>query len=286
MQKRFVFKHIMKIIVFISFLCVSPHRTFAADLTFYVQPYLPATELVKRFTPLARYLGDKLGSTIHIKILKNYESHIDLAGMDKADIVYMGPGPYVKMVEKYGKKPLLGRLNVRNIPAYHGMIIVQADSSFQSLSDLAGTNFAFGDLNSSMSYLVPRYMLQMAGVGLSDLGKYEFLGTHHDVALAVLGGYYDAGGVKEEVFFRYENRGLRMLAKSEPVSSHLLITRGGMNMALVHRIRKYLFDLNKDKRGLEILQSIKSSATGISSVKDEDYDTMRSYMTKGKDEIL
>lgn len=209
MQKGFLAIHIIKGVAFFVFLCAFPQKMYADDLSFYIQPYLPATELVKRFNPLARYLSDRMGVTVRIKISKNYGRHIDFVGDDKADIFYLGPGPYVEMVEKYGKKPLLARLEVRNSPVYHGMIIVRQDSPIQSLADLKGKSFAFGDLHSTMNYFVPRYMVQMAGVDLGDLETYEFLGTHHDVALAVLGGYYDAGGLKEEVFYRYEKRGIK-----------------------------------------------------------------------------
>ena len=269
--------------VFLFFLCAVPHWTHAADLTFYIHPYLPATELVKRFNPLARYLSDRLGKPVRIKISKKYERHIDVAGEDKADISYLGPGPYVKMVEKYGKKPLLARLEVRNSPVYYGMIIVRQDSSIQALSGLKGKSFAFGDVHSTMNYLVPRHMLQKADVDLGNLEKYEFLGTHHDIALAVLGGYYDAGGIKEEVFYRYEKRGLRVLAKSQSISEHVFVTRSNMDENLVRQLQKHLLDLNNDRHGLEILKSIKASVTGIQSVSDEDYDAMRLYMTEGQD---
>ena len=114
---------------------------------------------------------------------------------------------------------------------------------------------------------------------MEDLGKYEFLGTHHDVALAVLGGYYDAGGIKEQVFYRYEKRGLKILAKSQPVSEHLLVTRSNLDKDLVDSLRKHLLDLNNDSSGKVILQSIKSSVTGLQTVKDEDYDALRLAMT-------
>lgn len=278
MQKGFLVTHIIRTMVFLIFLCAVSHRTYAADLTLYIQPYLPATELVKRFNPLAKYLSDKMGGAVRIKISKSYERHIDFAGEDKADISYFGPGPYIKMVEKYGEKPLLARLEVRNSPVYYGMIIVRQDSPIQALSDLKGKSFAFGDLHSTMNYFVPRHMLQSAGVGLGDLEKHEFLGTHHDIALAVLGGYYDAGGIKEEVFYSYEKRGLRMLAKSQVVSEHVFVTRSTMNENLIRQLKKHLLDLNQDKYGLEILKSIKASVTGIQSVRDEDYDAMRLYM--------
>ena len=226
------------IVIFLGF-AVAPQTICGDTLNFYIQPYLPATELVKRFNPLAKYVSDRMGASVRVKISKNYDSHIDAAGKNKGDIFYFGPGPYIKMVEKYGQKPLLARLEVRNSPVYYGMIVVRRDSPLQLLSELKGKSFAFGDPHSTMSYYVPRYMLREAGVQTEDLGHHEFLGTHHDVALAVIGGYYDAGAIKEEVFYRYEERGLRALAQSRPISEHVFVANSNMDTMKLKRLLRF-----------------------------------------------
>jgi phosphonate transport system substrate-binding protein len=83
-----------------------------------IHPYLPATELLIRFTPLADYLGKKIGQPVELKIAQNYQQHIDCAGRDEADISYMGPMPYVKMANTYGRKPLLARLQINHNEPY------------------------------------------------------------------------------------------------------------------------------------------------------------------------
>lgn len=79
-----------------------------------------------------------------------------------------------------------------------------------------------------------------------------------------------------------KNGGLRMLAKSQPISEHVFVTRSNMDENLVRQLKKHLLDLNKDKNGLEILKSIKASVTGIQSVSDEDYDALRLYIAEGE----
>lgn len=102
--------------------------SFAAEpLKLGVHPYLPATELVERFTPLAEYLEEKTGRPVEVVISKDYAYHIDLIGNDELDIAYMGPASYVKMVEKYGRKPLLARLEVGGLPMFQGTIISRKD---------------------------------------------------------------------------------------------------------------------------------------------------------------
>jgi phosphonate transport system substrate-binding protein len=255
---------------FVVFL--SANQVQANDqLTLWVHPYLPATELITKFSPLAAYLSKECGQPIKIKVSKSYESHIKKVGENLMDLAYMGPGPYVKMTHTYGRKPILAGLEVNGKPFFHGMIITRQKSTIKTLQDLQGKRFAFGDPHSTMSYLLPRSMLRQAGVDLGNLEKYEFLGSHNNVALAVLGGYYDAGGVKEGVFYKYQGRGLRMLAKSPAIAEHVFVASDRLPEATTNTLRQALLNL-KDKT---ILSSIKKSVTGMTLVKDEDYDTLR-----------
>jgi phosphonate transport system substrate-binding protein len=263
-----------------SFLLLAAGRSRAEDsLTLWVHPYLPATELTRRFNPLAEYLSLKVGLPISVRVQKSYKSHIERTGNDEADIAYVGPVSYVKIVETYGEKPLLARLAVRGEPVFFGMIIVREDSSIRSLEELAGRSFAFGDTNSTMSHLVPRYMLEEGGVPVGRLGKYEFLGSHHNVALAVLGGYFDAGGVKEEVYYEYRERGLRMLAKSPPIAEHVFMTKSSLPAEIQGSLRKAMLTLHEDPRGVEILTSLKSDVTALVKVDDDDYDSLRKILS-------
>ncbi len=244
-------------------------------LTLWIHPFLPSTQLITRFNPIAEYLSEKVGQPITVKISESYQSHIERVGKDKVDIAYMGPAPYVKMTRKYGKKPLLASVEVRGKSFFFGMIVVPKNSPLQSLSDLTGKSFAFGDRNSTMSHIVPRYMLMKAGVGVDTLASYNYLKAHHNVALGVLGGYYDAGALKETVFYTYEDRGLRTLAKSPPIPVHLFVTKSDFPPEIIETLRGALLDLKSDKRGPEILKSIKNTITGMMPVKDEAYDSLR-----------
>lgn len=177
---------------------------------------------------------------MHIRVQTSYQGHVDFVGQDQADIAFMGPASYVLLRKKYGAKPLLARLEESGASFFHGVIIVRQDSPLTTLADLRGKNFAFGDPNSTMGHIVPRAMLAGAGVSVSELARHDFLKSHNDVALAVLGGYFDAGGIKDEIFAEYEKRGLRALAISPPVPEHLFLTRSTLPAPLVERLRALL----------------------------------------------
>jgi phosphonate transport system substrate-binding protein len=248
------------------------------QLILQVHPYLPATEIINRFNPLAEYLSRSLGRPVVVRISVDYRQHIDLIGKDKVDIAFMGPASYVSMVDIYGKKPLLASLEIDGKPTFRGAIVVARGSGLRSLSQLKGKRFAFGDPNSTMSHLVPRYMLWKAGVDIKDLAGHTFLTNHHNVALGVLVGKFDAGAVKSEVFVEYEQRGLRVLEWSPELSEHLFVTSSALPKETVHELRTALYRLRDNEEGRRILKGVNEQATGMVSVRDTDYDNLRTIL--------
>lgn len=240
-----------------------------------VHPYLPAIELMRRFSPVAKYFSEKTGKTFEIHISKDYNDHIDRMGRNEFYIAFMGPAGYVRMVERYGEKPLIARLEVSGKPTFEGYIVVKRGSSIRSLKELSGKRFAFGDRHSTMSHLVPRHMLLQRGVTVDNLSYYRFLRNHHNVALGVLSGDFDAGAVKEEVFREYEKRGLVSLARTPEISEHLFVAGGSVPAETVDVLRAALYRLGNEDRNGDVLTSIKNTITGFVAVRDSDYDNLR-----------
>jgi len=243
-----------------------------------VHPYKPPAQLYRSFSPLAEYLSQKIRRPITIHIASNYEAHIKNVGGNSLCIGYMGPGSYVMLVKKYGQKRILARQAVDGIPVFHGKIIARKDSSINSLADLVGKRFAFGDPDSTMSHLVPHYMLIKAGVTDEKLKSYKFVGNHDNVALGVLMGNFDAGAVKEEVFYKYEKRGLKAIATTPACSEHLFVASDGISQPLVKQLRKTLLEASQTQQGLRALHAIKNTISAFVPAKDTDYDNIRKVM--------
>ncbi|BBO89034.1 hypothetical protein DSCOOX_22140 [Desulfosarcina ovata subsp. ovata] len=227
---------------------------------------------------MTKYLSEKLNIPVSIHIQKSYQDHIDYVGQNKADIAFLGPMSYICLKDKYGTKPLIAKLEIDNTSCFYGVIITRSDSNINSLNDLKGKSFAFGDRNSTMSYIVPKNMLLKAGITIDSFNKYDFLNSHHNVALAVLGGYYDAGGVKEEVFNEFKEKGIKILAKSPPISEHLFVARSDFPKTLIENIRQHFIGIKNSQNGAFILKSIKLCATDLVPVSDRDYDPLRELL--------
>ena len=76
--------------------------------------------------------------------------------------------------------------------------------------------FAFGDKGSTSSYLVPKYILAKSGVKLADLKDHLLTGSHSNVVRAILEGKAAAGGVKESVALKNQDK-LKFLEISKPI---------------------------------------------------------------------
>ena len=244
-----------------------------------VHPYLSYGELQNRFLPLAHYLSKSLGMTVRVRVGRNYAEHVDEIGNDRIDIAYFGPISYVHMVEKYGSKPLLARLERNGKAALVGHIVVPDNSPLRHVTELRGKAFAFGDPESTMSTVVPQAVLAAAGITLGDLSHYANYRGHSNVALAVLSGQMDAGAIKSEVYEDFSELGLRSLARMPEVSKHLFVARGDMPPLLVEKIRMLLLGIADDPEGMLALKALHRDATGLVPVSDRDYDPLRKLLT-------
>lgn len=270
------------ITIFLFLLLTKP--AFGNDpLVFGVQPYLTKNELHKRFDPLVEHLSKELSRPVTVRVGRDYLHHIDYIGRKMVDLAFIGPAPYIKLTEKYGLQPLLARLETNGTPYYVGKIIVSVNSPLITLKGLKGKRFAFGDPDSTLSYLVPSYMLLKKGVKLEYLGGFSFLHSHNNVALGVLAGDYDAGAIKEEVFKKYAPKGLKAIATTPQIPEHVFLSRADFPEKLKSRVKKALFKLKETSQGRKILEGIKGPTTNITTAKDSDYDELRQIIKTLRD---
>ena len=260
-------------------LLLLPLSSFAGEkLILGIHPYKSPSVLVNKHHPLAKYLSKKLSIPVEIKISKDYESHIRSIGNNEFDIAYMGPASYAKLTEQFGKIPILAKQTINGKASFKGAIIVGKDCEVKYLAGLQQKRFAFGDAASTMSHLVPRYMLIKAGILIKDL-KYRFYGSHDNVALAVLTGDADAGAVKEAVYYKYKARGLRLLKFTPDISEHLFVATSKMKKELIKDIQYVFLNMNvNNELEKKILNSIKLGMDGFINAKDSDYDNLRAIL--------
>lgn len=146
------------------------------------------------------------------------------------------------------------------------MIVVRKDSEITDISELFQKRFAFGSPYSTLSFYVPAYILHTQKV-LSKLENYNFLGKHDRVAKNVIMGKYDAGGIKESVYFQYQNY-LKILHKSEPFYDFVIVVRKNFDPSLKSQLEIALLNLKSPS----VLSAFKSGATGFIKGRKSNYE--------------
>lgn len=263
-------------------LFAAPRARTQQPLKLGIHPYLSSTELVRRFKPLADYLGRQLKVPVTIEIADSYKSHIRNVEAGAVDIAFMGPASYVALDEAAGPWPILAAFETNGRKTFRGVIVTRRDSAVFDLVGLKGKRFAFGDRQSTMSHLVPRHMLLGRGVAAGDFADCQFLTNHDNIALGVLGGDFDAGALKEDIFRKYEPEGLKAIAFSPEIGDHVFVMGAGTSAKAAKAVQQALLGLKDRPEGGEILAAIQKNLGALVPAEDREYDNLRAVLKELK----
>jgi len=253
--------------------CCVPAVAHAAprELVFVVHPYDTPSRIYARFRPLTRYLAGVLERPVKLVIASTYDEQIAMIADGRADLTYIGPTPYVQARNRAAIRILAGEAE-NGQAFYQSAIVARASSPIASLADLKGKRVAFGAAISMSSTVAPTLMLAQAGVTLEDLAGHAQLDRHERVALAVLHGDFDAGGLRLDIARQYLPRGLKILATSQPLPPHLIASSPRFPDALERRARQAL--LAPDESGLRAFASLGETIRFV-PIDDTHYHSVR-----------
>ncbi|MDP3296664.1 MAG: phosphate/phosphite/phosphonate ABC transporter substrate-binding protein [Thermodesulfovibrionia bacterium] len=251
-------------------------------IKFGVMPLESPAEMYKRFIPMTDYLSMKLNKKVELYVEVDFLETVKNISEGIIDIAYMTPSAYIEAKDKYDVKIIAKAVN-KGKPYHRSVIIAREGGKINRIEDLKGCSFAFGDKHSTSSYIVPRAMLQEAGIGLQDMSFYAFLGHHDDVATAVLNGEFDAGGVMESTAEKFKNQGLKSIKSSFEVPELNICVNKNLSKEEKLLIKQSLLELdNNIPEHRKILQSINVNYTGFIESLDSDYDGVREIIQKLK----
>jgi phosphonate transport system substrate-binding protein len=233
----------------------------------------PAT-IIKNNQALKSYLEKSLGKNIELVVTTDYSSMIEAMRHGRLDLGFFGPLSYVLARQKSEIEPFAA-LKRKGKTTYQGVVVGNAAAKVKSLADVAGKDVAFGDVASTSSHLIPKYMLAQKGLKPGDNYKEHFVGSHDSVALAVQNGNAQAGGLSKTIFQSLVERKIIdpakvvVLAESEEFPEYPWTMRSDLSPELKKKIVAAFIDM-KDKN---ILKPFK--ADGFDTISDKDYDKVR-----------
>jgi len=262
-MKRFI----LLFSIFILEFCI------ADELKFGVISPINNDLMKQKLTPFMKELEKVTGDRVVFKTGYDYADTIRNFANGNYDIGLVSPSSYIAAMNQNPKslEILAGIKNSHRLP-FRSVIVTRKDSYLKNILDLKGKKFAFGTPNCTLSYYVPRYMLQEAGV-FDKLSSYQFLNKQDKVAKLVIIGKYDAGSMRQSVANKYAKY-LKVIDTSEEMPGFMIVARKTLDKKLKIKIKKFLLNM----KDISSLKKIEKAAQGFEKRYDSQYGRLRKMM--------
>ena len=266
------------------------------QLVFSIIPTEETTQELDIYKPLLTALKEKTGKSIEFFMPTSYASVIEGMVNGWVHIGVHGPNSYVLAKEKdpnlevfatYTK--LKGHFQEEG-PGYRAVLVVRADSDFDSIESLKGTIVGLADPASTSGNLMPRMVFgELIGTG-PELEQYfskvVYTGGHDQSALAVKEGRVDDAFVATHRLDNVIDRGLaktedyRVLWQWGIIPQDPMVYRTDLCEPIKAAIRDAFLTLHENPDAKPFFDGIKS--TKFVAMQDSDYDIIRKLVEAEK----
>jgi phosphonate transport system substrate-binding protein len=255
--------------------------TPAAALRVSLIPTTDPGKMLRENQPLVDLLSKAAGQPVALTIPTNYAAVVEALASGQLDIAHLGGFTYVQARRRAGVVPLVQRDRDQQ---FHSLFVTQAGSAINSLADLKGHSFAFGDVNSTSGHLMPEYFLRQAGVDGEIITKALYTGGHDATLLAVANGKVDAGALDEQVFQRLTTEGkvdpakVRVFWTTPPFFDYVWVARKGVDPKVAEAVAQAFLSLSADQPAHAPILAV-FGAKKYLRADDASYDKLREAAT-------
>ncbi|GAB4016747.1 MAG: phosphate/phosphite/phosphonate ABC transporter substrate-binding protein [Bdellovibrio sp.] len=252
----------------------------------YFTPSVDADTIASNSDDFIKFLEKETGFYFKTGIPTSYIAVVEAFGSERADIGVMNSFGYLMANEKYGAQAKL-RVVRYGHDYYQGMIVANADSGINTVSDLKGKKFAFVDPSSTSGYMFPLKILKDNGV---ELGNTTYAMKHDNVVTMVYqkqvdagAAYYSAPGddgsirdARQRVQTQFPDvaEKVKIVAITEKIPNDPFVFRKGLpeevTSKFIAALKKYL----ETENGKNTFKNI-YSVDGVIDASDADYNGLR-----------
>jgi phosphonate transport system substrate-binding protein len=239
-------------------------------------PEEAATEQIRKFGPLTRYLERSLGMKVEFTPVNDYPAAVEALVNKQVDVVWFGGFTHVQAQLRSGGKivPIAQR---EEDTQFRSVFITQKDSGIRALTDLKGKQVSFGSQSSTSGHLMPRSFLLQAKIDPDkDFKRVAYSGAHDATIASVVGGRVDAAALDITVWRKFvedkkvDTTKVDVFFTTPPYYNYNWSVHADMPAALRERLTKALLDLSMNNaEGKEILTL--NRATKYIATKPENY---------------
>ncbi len=239
-------------------------------------PEEAASEQIRKFAPMTKYLEKALGMKVEFTPVNDYPAAVEALVNKQVDLVWFGGFTHVQAQIRSGGKvvPIAQR---EEDTKFRSVFITHKNSGITKLTDLKGKQFSFGSQSSTSGSLMPRNFLLEAGIDPErDFKRIAYSGAHDATIASVVSGRVDAAALDITVWNKFVNEKKVDTSKVDvfyttpPYFNYNWSVHADMPAALRDRITKALLALSMDNaEGKEILSLAR--ATKYIPTKPENY---------------
>lgn len=223
-------------------------------------PEEAATEQVRKFGPLTRYLEKSLGMKVEFTPVNDYPAAVEALVNKQVDLVWFGGFTHVQAQIRSGGK-VVAIAQREEDTKFRSVFIAQKDSGITKLSDLKGKQFSFGSQSSTSGSLMPRSFMLEAGIDPErDFKRVAYSGAHDATIASVVSGRVDAAALDITVWNKFVGEKKVDISKVDvfyttpPYFNYNWSVHADMPSALREKITKALLALDMNTpEGKEIL---------------------------------
>ncbi len=206
-------------------------------------------ELLRIYTPFAKYLSKEIGLPVKFVPVVDYAATVEGLAANRLDLVWYGGFTSVQAAHRAkGARRIVMR---REDAQFKSQFITRKGSGIRSLRGLKGKTFSFGSVSSTSGHLMPRYFLLQAGINPEkDFDKFAFSGAHDATALWVEAGRVDAGALNFLVWDKLvqtkkvDSSKVVVFWTTPPYVDYVWTVRGGVDDELVRKISRAFLNLD------------------------------------------
>ncbi|HCO57890.1 MAG: putative selenate ABC transporter substrate-binding protein [Burkholderiaceae bacterium] len=166
-------------------------------------PEEAASEQIRKFAPLVKYLERRLGMKVVFRPVSDYPAAVEALVNKQIELAWLGGLTFVQADIRSGGKviPILQR---EEDTRFQSVFISKTGSGITQLTQLKGKTLTFGSPSSTSGHLMPRSYLLEAGIDPEkDLSKLAYSGAHDASIAAVVSGRVDAAAVDMTVWRKF-----------------------------------------------------------------------------------
>jgi len=272
--------NVIKIFLLISFYSLSSYSKEIITIgTIDTEP----KEKIYKFQAIADYLQEKFNEkNIHfdVEIPKDINNAINLINNNKLDIFVDSIYSTIE-VQKKSDISILAKRWKKGIEDYRSVVFVKKNSNLNNLADLKGKTIAFEDEFSTSGYFIPKKVMELQGLKVSQDGKkdsinYDYSRSEENTFAWVIYSKVVAGVTDDKTFQSYDNNMFKIIYKSGLIPRHLVSFSNKINPQLRDEILDILYSMDTNDKGKESLK-VFSKTKKFTPLTSKDIELIKGY---------